>query len=275
VGFDLVIVLVALGNARILWRHRSPDVTLDLVFGGLGVLVYLLARLILHADLRLSTIGCDANKTGDREESSLIPEFVTRRLIEGISELSEALAAGDAEPAGGPVAALVAVCAASLAAAAADRSRGRWGGAGGARAQAQALRRRALGLAERDLSAYTVARTALAERGDPAQPDRPPGNAARDWRLGEAIRHAAGPPLELAACADDIAQLAQLIASNCAEGIRADAAIAAMLAAGAASSAAHLVEINLVVGGDAELSARARAHADAALAAAGAATRDG
>lgn len=267
---DLVVVLiVALGHARILGRSRPLEVTLDLVLGGLGVLVHLRALLILHAGLRLLKLGCDAHKTGDREESSLIPDFLTTRLVEGIAELTEPLAAGDAEPAGGPIAALVAAWAASLAAAAADRSRGQWDEAAGARAQAQALRRRALGLAERDVEAYAAARAALAERDVPS-PDQAGGDEARDWRIGEAVRHAAGPPLELAACALDIAQLARLIASHAAGDIRADAAIAATLAAGSAQAAAHLVEINLVVGGDDQLSSLARGHAQEAVAAAAA-----
>jgi methenyltetrahydrofolate cyclohydrolase len=194
------------------------------------------------------------------------------RLIQGVEELSEPLATGDADPAGGAVLALVATWAASVVAAAADRSRSGWDGAAGAVAQAHALRRRSLALAERAVDAYEVARAVLAERhsvADPGQGD------ARDWRLGQVVRRAAEPPLELAACALDIAELSQLVASHAADEIRTDAVIAAMLAAGAARAAAHLVEINLVVGGEKQLAALARSHADAATAAADAAATAG
>ena len=203
-----------------------------------------------------------------------MPGFPITGLIDGVTQLSELLDAGDAEPAGGPIAALVASWAASLAAAAADRCRGGWDEAGGARAQAQALRRRAVRLAERDVEAYAVARAALARRSGQGERDQEleEGEEARDWRLGQAVRDAAEPPLELASCALDIARLAQLIAAHAADDIRTDAAIATMLAAAAARAAAYLVEINLVVGVDEQQVKRARACAEAAAAAAASAT---
>jgi formiminotetrahydrofolate cyclodeaminase len=202
-----------------------------------------------------------------------MPDFLAKRLIEAATELSEPLAAGNADPAGGAIAAVVAALAASLAAAAAEGSSDRWGEAGGARAQAQALRRRALLLGERDVDAYAVARAALAERGEEGEHDGGhERDEAGDWRLGQAVRRAAEPPMELAACALDIAQLAQLIATHAAEDIRADAVIAATLAAASASAAAHLVEVNLVAGSDDQLSTRARGFASAAAAAAEAAS---
>jgi formiminotetrahydrofolate cyclodeaminase len=100
--------------------------------------------------------------------------------------------------------------------------------------------------------------------------DHPDAESAevRDWRLGHAVKQAAEPPLELSACALTVAQLAQLIASNAAGEVRADAAVAAQLAAAAAKAGAHLVEINLVVGGDRQPAVQARELADAAAAAA-------
>jgi methenyltetrahydrofolate cyclohydrolase len=173
-------------------------------------------------------------------------------------------------PGGGAVAALVAALAASLAAAAADRSRTGWDEAGGARAQAQALRRRAIELAERDAAAYAAARDALARRL--LEPGVTPGaqQAARDWQLGTAVERAAGPPLELAATAADIAELGGVIATRGAADVRADAVVAALLAAAATRAAAQLVQINLVVG-EQQPAVLARRYADAAAAAAAAA----
>jgi formiminotetrahydrofolate cyclodeaminase len=90
----------------------------------------------------------------------------------------------------------------------------------------------------------------------------------RDWRLGQAVKQAAEPPLELSACALSIAQLARVIASHAAGEVRADAAVAAQLAAAAARAGAHLVEINLVVGGDRQPAVQARELAEAAATAA-------
>jgi glutamate formiminotransferase/formiminotetrahydrofolate cyclodeaminase len=165
-----------------------------------------------------------------------------------------------AEPVGGAVAALVTALAASLAAAAAERSRADWDEAGGARAQAQALRRRAVSLAERDVAAYAAARQVFAQIEENRQ--------ARDSQLGDAVQRAAEPPLELAANAADVAELARAIADRGAGEVRADALIAAALAAAAARAAAHLVRINLVVGGDQEPAAVAQNYADTAAAAA-------
>ena len=180
-------------------------------------------------------------------------------------------------PAGGAVAALVAALAASLAAAAADCSRDDWDEAPGARAQAQALKRRATELAERDRSDYALAKQALAERTGPslAGGDHPPRDDARDWRLGEAVRDAAAPPLELAATAADIAQLAGSIAERGAGDVRADAVVAATLAAAASRAAAALVQVNLVVGGDREPALRAARRAEEAAAAAKLAANSG
>ena len=186
-----------------------------------------------------------------------------KQFIEGAAELSAPLAEGDANPAGGPLAAVVAALAASLLAAAADRSRDGWDGAAGARAQAQALRRRALRLAEGDATAYANARAALAQRGGAAD------SQDRDARIGEAVSLAGQVPLEIGAAAGDVAQLATEIAAHGSADVRADAAIAAILAAGAARAAAQLVEINLVAGADEQLVALARRIAEAALTAAG------
>ena len=170
----------------------------------------------------------------------------------------------DGYPAGGPLAALVAGMAASLVAAAADRSRQNWDEAAGARAQALALVRRAGGLVEQDRVRYAQARQALEER----PPETDPPDDVRDWALGLAIRSAAAPPLELAATAADIAELAAMVALRGAGDVRADAIVAADLAAAAARSAATLVQVNLVVGGDSQAATDAAGFAEAAARAA-------
>jgi formiminotetrahydrofolate cyclodeaminase len=196
-----------------------------------------------------------------------MPEYLAPRLIEGTSRLSEQLAVGDAAPPGGAIAALVAAWAAALAAAAAERSRSEWSDAGGARAQAQALRARALALAQRGALAHAEALQTLegARRGSDAQ-----SAPARDWQLGRVVQEAAEAPFELAACGLDIAQLAQMIASHAVGDVQADAVVAAQLAAAASAAGAHLVEINLIVGGDRGPAKAARELATAAAAAAAA-----
>jgi formiminotetrahydrofolate cyclodeaminase len=195
-----------------------------------------------------------------------VTENAISRLVMSMAGLDDELPETDEYPSGGVSAAVVAALAASLAAAAADHSREHWDDAGGARAQAQALRRRAAELAERDAAAFAAARSALARRRPEAEVTG--DDDARNWRLGVAVGEAARPPLELAATAADIAELAGIIAVRGADEVRADAVIAAKLAAAAARSAAILVRINLVLGGDQQSSALAQRWAEAAAAAA-------
>jgi glutamate formiminotransferase/formiminotetrahydrofolate cyclodeaminase len=192
-------------------------------------------------------------------------ETSASRLAAAITAFADELDDGGAEPVSGSVAALVTALAASLASAAADRSRAEWEEAGGARAQAQALRRRAVELAERDAAAYALAREAYAQRGSASDTaEMGEDQEARDWRLGDAVERAAEPPLQVAATAADVAELARAIADRGAGDVRADALIAAALAAAAARAAAHLVRINLVVGRDQAPAALAQSYADAA-----------
>jgi formiminotetrahydrofolate cyclodeaminase len=205
-------------------------------------------------------------------------EALDRGLVSATAVLRERLTDPRVKPPAGAVAALVAAWAAALAAAAADRSRSNWDGAAGACAQATALRTRALRLLERGVHAHAQAMETLAERGVHAHAqametlaERGGGEDARDarensrdWRLGESVKQAAEPPLELAACALSIAQLASTIAADAAGEVRADAAVAARLAAAVARAGAHLVDINLIVGGDREPARHARALAEQA-----------
>lgn len=199
-------------------------------------------------------------------------ELATPSLDPLIAALRDEAGDGRTYPVGGAVAALVTGLAASVAAGCADRSRAVWDEAAGARAQAQALRRRAIVLAERDAAAYVVARQALAgRRVDTVADDTATTERTRDPELGDAVRRAAEPMLEVAASGADVAQLAAIVAVRGAHDVRADAVAAALLAAASADAAARLVQVNLVVGGDQQLAVRARQHAeDAATAAASA-----
>jgi formiminotetrahydrofolate cyclodeaminase len=193
-----------------------------------------------------------------------MPENTTPSPDRLLAEMAGEFIQADGYPAGGVLAALVAAMAASLAAAAADRSREAWDEAAGARAQAFALVRRAGVLVEQDRVRYAQARQALAGR----PPEADPPDDVRDWALGVAIRSAAAPPLELAATAADIAELSAMVALRGAGDVRADAIVAADLAAAVARSAATLVQVNLVVGGDRQAASEAAGFADAAARAA-------
>jgi formiminotetrahydrofolate cyclodeaminase len=198
-------------------------------------------------------------------------ETLASGLAASITDFGDRHDQSGAEPVSGAVAALVAALAASLAGAAADRSRAGWSEAAGARAQAQALRKRAVQLAERDAASYAAAREAFAERRPTIEDDEASEDQlVRDWRLGDAVERAAEPPLLLAATAADIAELARVIADRGAGDVRADALIAALLASASARAAAHLVRINLVVGGNQSPAVLAQRYAEDAAAAAAA-----
>jgi hypothetical protein len=148
----------------------------------------------------------------------------------------------ETEPAGGLALAEALSVAAGLVAGSAGAARESWREAGAAGAQARALQRRVVALSTQNAVSYSRARELL--RGGSAAPA-----GDRDRELGDAVAAAAGPPLALAGCAADVAQLAAEVAERGVPELRADLVVAAMLAAAAAAAAAHLVEVNLVVGG--------------------------
>ena len=183
-------------------------------------------------------------------------------------EVLEQLAHGTRVPGAGPAAAFVTATAAALATMSARISRGSWAGAGAAVAQADALRARANRLALADaeaLAEYLVARVTTADERQ----------EVRDFRLGQALDRAAEVPLAIAEAACDVAQLSAHVADHCEGDVRADAAAAAVLAAGAARAAAHLIEVNLGVAVDDERVLRAGRLVRAAETAADQALRDG
>lgn len=172
------------------------------------------------------------------------------------------LAAGGEAPGGGSAAALTVAFAAGLVAMVARCSQTSWEDAAGVAAQGLAIRDRAAQLARTDADAWREAAAALREASATERDDR------RDFRLEQKLALAAAVPLEIAELGADTAALAALVGEYCEGAFRADAAAASALAAGGASAAAHLVEVNLAVREGDERLARARASEQAAVEAA-------
>ncbi|HVG88616.1 MAG TPA: hypothetical protein VM823_06565 [Gaiellales bacterium] len=160
---------------------------------------------------------------------------------------------------GGRAAAVAGAMAAELTRAAA-RAR-EWEDGPGAAAQATALVRRLLELGEIGREAHAEAVRALA--------------GADDHRLAELLAAAAEAPLLICSAATDTALLAATVAEHAEAPVWADAAAAAVLAAGAAAMAAHLVSINLAVGEDDRRALLARDYERTASEAAARARRAG
>jgi methenyltetrahydrofolate cyclohydrolase len=153
-----------------------------------------------------------------------------------ISHLLEQLPGGPA-PGSGAVAALTAALAAALVGMVAKGSPG-WSEGRAVAAQADALRRRLGPLSGENVEAYVRALDSL------ALPDTHDADE-RNRAIVEALGDAADVPLRVAYAAADVALLAGE-AGRCGEpALRADATVAAVLAAGAARAAAHLVDVNL------------------------------
>ncbi len=163
-------------------------------------------------------------------------------------------------PGAGYCAAITLSMAAGLVAMVAGASREQWGEAKGAAAQANTLRERVAPLGQRNVDAYAsaIARLGSAEAGgDGSEED-----------LGVLLERAAQIPLEIAQSAVDVATLAALVAERGEQALRADAVAGALLAQGAARTAATLVEINLGTTSSDPRVTRARDLAGSAAAAA-------
>ena len=160
-----------------------------------------------------------------------------------VGELLDRIAEGPPPPGGGSVAALSAAMAAGLVVMAA-RAHGELGLA----AQAHGLRERLVVLAEEDAEALEHALEGLARQTPEGRQE------ARDFSLGRALRRAADQPVLIAEAAEDVALAAAELASRIEGPVKADAAVAAVIAEAAARVAAHLVQINLAtVEGDERL----------------------
>lgn len=117
-------------------------------------------------------------------------------------------------------------------------SKEHWEEAGGVVGQAETLRARVVPLAQADANAYAAALAALRDRGRLEE-------RYRDQKLREALDRAAEMPLRIAEAGCDLASLAALLVENGNPEVRADAAVAAVLAEGGTRAAAKLVAVNL------------------------------
>lgn len=124
-------------------------------------------------------------------------------------------------------------------------------------AQAEVLRLRVAGAGR--MNALRYPRALHAQELSAALPEE-----KRDWEIGQAYARAAEPPLELAHITADIAELGAAITLEALAGLRADAAAATILAAGAARGAVPLVAINLTAVPNDDRVAEARACAETA-----------
>jgi formiminotetrahydrofolate cyclodeaminase len=155
-----------------------------------------------------------------------------------LRDVLETLAGEGPAPGGGSAAAIVVAMAAGLVAMVARASKEHWPEAGGVIGQAEAFRARVAPLAQADAEAYTEALAAL--RGRDQLEAR-----YRDQKLRAALERAAEIPLQIAEAGSDLASLAALLVEHGNPEVRADAAVASLLAEGGTRAAAMLVEINL------------------------------
>ena len=155
-----------------------------------------------------------------------------------LRDFLDTLAGEGPAPAGGSAAAITVAMAAGLVAMVARASEGHWEEAGGVVGQAETLRARVAPLAKADAEAYLEALSTLRGRGLLEE-------RYRDQQLRAALDRAAEIPLRIAEAGADLASLAALLVENGNPEVRADAAVAAVLAAGGTRAAAKLVAVNL------------------------------
>jgi formiminotetrahydrofolate cyclodeaminase len=155
-----------------------------------------------------------------------------------LRDFLDTLAGEGPAPAGGSAAAITVAMSAGLVAMVARASKGHWDEAGGVVGQAETLRARITPLAQADAEVYVEALRAL--RGREQLVER-----YRDQQLRAALERAAEIPLRIAEAGADLASLAALLVENGNPEVRADAAVAALLAEGGTRSAAKLVAVNL------------------------------
>lgn len=154
-----------------------------------------------------------------------------------VGDFVEILAREEA-PGGGSAAAVTVAMAAGLVAMVARASKDYWLEAGGAIGQADTFRARVAPLAQADADAYQDAITMLRRREEVSE-------RYRDQTLREVLEKAAEIPIRIVEAGSDLACLAALLVENGNPEVRADAAVACVLAEGGARAAAKLVETNL------------------------------
>jgi formiminotetrahydrofolate cyclodeaminase len=150
----------------------------------------------------------------------------------------DGLASDRPVPASGSAAAAVIAIASALLEKVARLSTAKWAGADAAVEQAHALRLRAEELVEADANSYMAyveaVRSAKKVQGK-----------ARERAIAPARAATIDVPLAIARLAAEIVELADTLAENGNPNLRADAMVAATLAAAAATAAARLITVNL------------------------------
>jgi formiminotetrahydrofolate cyclodeaminase len=155
-----------------------------------------------------------------------------------LRDVLDTLAGEGPAPGGGSAAAIVVAMAAGLVTMVARASKEHWAEAGGVIGQAESFRARVAPLAQADADAYSEALGKLRNRDELEA-------RYRDQKLEAALDLAAEIPLQIAEAGSDLASLAALLVENGNPEVRADAAVASVLAEGGTRAAAKLVEINL------------------------------
>jgi formiminotetrahydrofolate cyclodeaminase len=155
-----------------------------------------------------------------------------------LRDVLDTLAGEGPAPGGGSAAAIVVAMAAGLVTMVARASKEHWAEAGGVIGQAESFRARVAPLVQADADAYSEALGKLRNRDELEA-------RYRDQKLEAALDRAAEIPLQIAEAGSDLAALAALLVENGNPEVRADAAIASVLAEGGTRAAAKLVEINL------------------------------
>ncbi|MBA2568928.1 MAG: cyclodeaminase/cyclohydrolase family protein [Actinobacteria bacterium] len=178
-----------------------------------------------------------------------------------LRDFLDLLAGEGPAPGGGSAAAVVVAMSAGIVAMVARASKEQWEEAGGVIGQAETFRARVAPLAQADAEAYMQALTAL--RGNEEVEPR-----YRDIKLREALDRAADIPLQIAEAGCDLASLAALLVEHGNPEVRADAAVAAVLAEGGTRAAAKLVAVNLGASDDDDRVRRAQALVERAAEAA-------
>jgi formiminotetrahydrofolate cyclodeaminase len=158
-------------------------------------------------------------------------------LAAPVGDFIDTLAEEEA-PGGGSAAAVTVAMAAGLVVMVARASKDHWAEAGGAIGQAETFRARVAPLAQADAEVYNDALTMLRRREEVSE-------RYRDQTLRAALERSAEIPVRIVETGCDLACLAALLVENGNPEVRADAAVACVLAEGGARAAALLVETNL------------------------------
>jgi formiminotetrahydrofolate cyclodeaminase len=157
-------------------------------------------------------------------------------LDQSVSAFLDQIAAEEPAPGGGAVAAVVTAMAAGLVGMGARFSRKHWDGWKPVAAEADELRERVAPLAQADADAFAEYLAAIR---------LPKDDQERDQAVAQATARASAVPLEIAAAAARVADLAAALAENGNPNLKDDAVSAALFAEAAARATANLVAANL------------------------------